>query len=106
MTWVAGTSKDSELFMRLVFPLGWDYPEAKRIHLILDNYGIHKSQFTKFVLASCEGKVRLHFLPPYCPDENRIERVWLDMHANVTRNHQYHTMVELMKEVRYWLRKR
>ena len=106
LTWVEGTSKDSELFMRLVFQLGWDYPEAKRIHLILDNYGIHKSQFTKFVLASCEGKVRLHFLPPYCPDENRIERVWLDLHANVTRNHQCQTMAELMKEVRHWLRKR
>jgi transposase len=105
LSWVEGESKDSELFVRLVFQLGWDYPEAKRIHLILDNYGIHKSQFTKLVLASCEGKVRLHFLPPYCPDENRIERVWLDLHANVTRNHQCTTMRELMKEVRHWLRK-
>lgn len=106
LTWVEGTSKDSELFMRLVFQLGWDYPEAKRIHLILDNYGIHKSCFTKLVLSRCEGKVRLHFLPPYCPDENRIERVWLDLHANVTRNHQCRTMEELMSEVRYWLRLR
>jgi transposase len=105
LTWVEAESKDSELFMRLVFQLGWDYPEAKRVHLILDNYGIHKSQFTKLVLASCDGKVRLHFLPSYCPDENRIERVWLDLHANVTRNHQCETMDELMKEVRYWLRK-
>jgi transposase len=92
--------------MRLVFQLGSDYPGVKRIHLILDNYGIHKSQFTKLVLASCDGKVRLHFLPPYCPDENRIERVWLDLHANVTRNHQCLTIEALMKEVRHWLRKR
>ena len=49
--------------------------------------------------------MRLHFLPPYCPDENRIERIWLDLHANVTRNHQCQTMDELMKEVRHWLRK-
>ena len=105
LTWVEGESKNSELFMRLVFQLGWDYPEAKRIHLIVDNYGIHKSHFTKLLLAQCEGKVRLHFLPPYCPDENRIERVWLDLHANVTRNHQCRTMDELMKEVRHWLRK-
>lgn len=105
LTWVEGESKNSELFMRLVFQLGWDYPQAKRIHLILDNYGIHKSQFTKLVLASCDGKVRFHFLPPYCPDENRIERVWLDLHANVTRNHQCETMNEVMREVRHWLRK-
>lgn len=105
LTWVEGESKNSELFMRLVFQLGWDYPGAKRIHLILDNYGIHKSHFTKLMLAQCDGKVRLHFLPPYCPDDNRIERVWLDLHANVTRNHQCASMDGLMKEVRYWLRK-
>jgi transposase len=105
LTWVEGESKDSELFVRMVFQLGREYPHAQRIHLILDNYGIHKSQFTKMVLASCKGKVRLHFLPPYCPDEDRIERVWLDLHANVTRNHQCQTIDELMKEVRHWLRK-
>jgi transposase len=105
LTWVEGESKDSELYIRLIFRLGREYPEAKRIHLICDNYGIHKSQFTKLVIASCGGRVRVHFLPPYCPDENRIERVWLDLHANVTRNHQCKTMDELMAEVRYWLRK-
>ncbi len=104
LTWVEGRSKDSELFMDLIFQLGRDYPQAKRVHLIVDNYSIHKSQFTKLVLVSCDGKVRLHFLPPYCPDENRIERVWLDLHANVTRNHQSATMDDLMKEVRRWLR--
>jgi len=104
LSWVEGKAKNSELFMRLIFQLGWDYPEAKRIHLIVDNYGIHKSNFSKMVLAHCDGKVRLHFLPPYCPDENRIERVWLDLHANVTRNHQCATMNELMNEVRAWLR--
>ena len=90
--------------MELMFQLGRDYPQAKRVHLIVDNYSIHKSQFTKLILASCDGKVRLHFLPPYCPDENRIERVWLDLHANVTRNHQCANMDDLMKEVRRWLR--
>ena len=105
LTWVEGESKDSELFVRLVFRLGRAYPTAKRVHLILDNYGIHKSQFTKMVVASCQGKVRLHFLPPYCPDEDRIERVWLDLHANVTRNHQCETIEELMKEAHDWLRK-
>ncbi len=24
-----------------------------------------------------------HFLPPYCPSANRIERVWWDVHAEV-----------------------
>lgn len=105
LTWVAGESKNSELFIRLVFQLGRDYRGAKRVHLILDNYSIHKSQYTKLILAGCAGKVRLHFLPPYCPDENRIERVWLDLHANVTRNHQCTDIDGLLVEVRLWLRK-
>lgn len=105
LTWVEGNSKNSELFMSLIFALGREYDGAKRLHLIVDNYSIHKSQFTKLVLASCMGKVRLHFLPPYCPDDNRIERVWLDLHANVTRNHDCPTMRDLMVEVRRWLRK-
>jgi transposase len=104
LTWVESTSKDSELFVRLVFQLGKDYPEAKRVHLILDNFSIHKSNFTKMVKSRCDGKVRFHSLPPYCPDENRIERVWCDLHRNVTRNHQCNTIHELMKEVHHWLR--
>lgn len=105
LTWAEGESKNSELFMHLILALGRHYQEASRIHLIVDNYSIHKSAFTEMILSQCAGKVRLHFLPPYCPDENRIERVWLDLHANVTRNHQCKNIKELMKEVRYWLRK-
>ena len=57
-------------------------------------------------LARLNGRVVLHFLPPYCPDHNRIERVWRDLHANVTRNHQCRTMKELMTEVYHWLKRR
>jgi transposase len=52
------------------------------------------------------GKIKLHFLPPYCPDYNKIERVWQDLHANVTRNHREPDMTTLMEAVRYYLRKR
>jgi transposase len=45
-------------------------------------------------------------LPPYCPDHNKIERVWQDLHANVTRNHRQPNMTALMEAVRYYLRKR
>jgi transposase len=45
----------------------------------------------------------LHFLPPYCPDANRIERVWQDRHANVTRNHRCKTMVRLLDNARRYL---
>lgn len=107
LTWVAADYKNSQLFILQLWQLiGRDYPHAKRIHLILDNYRIHSSLQTKAALARLNGRVVLHFLPPYCPDHNRIERVWRDLHANVTRNHQCRTMKELMAEVHHWLRKR
>src|SRR5207302_10142487 len=62
--------------------------------------------FRSLALANFASRVRLHFLPPYSPDENAIERVWQDLHANVTRNHRCPDMAALMREVRYYLRKR
>jgi transposase len=107
LTWVEAEHKNSQLFILQLWQLiGRDYPKAKRIHLILDNYRIHSSLQTKAALARLNGRVVLHFLPPYCPDHNRIERVWRDLHANVTRNHQCRTMRELMAEAYHWLEKR
>lgn len=107
LTWVEADYKNSQLFILQLWQLiGRDYPQAKRIHLILDNYRIHSSFQTQAALARLNGRIVLHFLPPYCPDHNRIERVWRDLHANVTRNHRCRSMNELMKEVNYWLKKR
>ena len=107
VTWVAGQRKTSYLFLDLLDELVRRYPRARRLHLILDNYRIHKSDIVLAALRGyLAGKVHLHFLPPYCPEHNKIERVWQDLHANVTRNHTCAGMPELMGEVRYYLRKR
>jgi transposase len=104
--WVEGDKKDAWLFMDLLKELTVVYAHARVIHVILDNYKIHSSHVIAIALAHFACRVRLHFLPPYCPDYNRIERLWQDVHANVTRNHQCSGMTELMGEVRYYLRKR
>jgi transposase len=107
LTWVEAERKDSQLFILQLWQLiGRDYPNAKRIHLILDNYRIHSSFQTQAALARLNGRVVLHFLPPYCPDHNRIERVWRDLHDNVTRNHQCRNMKQLMAEAYHWLKKK
>ena len=38
--------------------------------------------------------------------KGHIERVWQDLHANVTRNHRCQTMEELMVQVKVYLRAR
>jgi transposase len=104
--WVESDRKNSWLFWDLLHKLTVVYAQAKVIHVILDNYGIHSSKIALVALANFAARVRLHFLPPYSPDENAIERVWQDLHANVTRNHTCANMTALLREVRYYLRKR
>jgi transposase len=104
--WAEGDRKTSDLFLALLDKLLALYEHAKAIHVILDNYRIHSSQIVGVALAGYAARIRLHFLPPYCPDHNKIERIWQDLHAAVTRNHQRPTMTKLMQDVRYYLRKR
>jgi transposase len=108
LTWVEGDRKNSLLFLDLLYKLVTEtYRIARRVHLILDNYGIHDSQQVRLALKSdASSKIKLHFLPPYCPDHNRIERIWKDLHDNVTRNHRCAGMEELMIEVRFYLKGR
>jgi transposase len=95
--------KGAALFCELLRLLATHYPRARRIHLIVDNYGVHKSHAVGRLLDALGGRVVLHFLPPYCPDANRIERVWQDLHANVTRNHRCKTINHLLANARRYL---
>ncbi|MFO0837543.1 MAG: transposase [Phycisphaerae bacterium] len=70
------------------------------------NFRIHHSPITQTALRSRGDRIRLHFLPPYCSDAYRIERLWLDLHAEVTRNHQQPTMDQLMRQVWRFIRRR
>lgn len=106
LVWVEGYRKDSLLFVRLMEKLLRTYSSARVIHVVLDNYRIHTSQITKRALADLGGRIVFHFLPPYCPDENKIERLWQDLHGNVTRNHRCRNMAALMDRVRRYLHRR
>jgi transposase len=104
LVWTAGDRKNSLLFLWLLWELLQAYPKARLIHVIVDNYSIHSTQQVKLALQTEVGqRLRLHFLPPYCPDDNRIERTWQDLHANVTRNHRCRRMSDLMHNVRRYL---
>lgn len=96
VVWVRGERKDSALFVSLLRALVSRYAAFKRIHLILDNYCIHKSKTTCMELQRLQEKIQLHFLPPYCPKANKMELVWLHLHENVTCNHRCQSIEELL----------
>ena len=103
---VAGERKNSMLFLSMLGRLLKAYPNAKMIHVVLDNFRIHSSKQVQAWIKQHGHRIRLHFLPPYCPDDNKIERNWRDLHAAVTRNHTCKSIEELMAEVERWLNER
>jgi transposase len=102
LVWVGSWNKNSSLFIALLERLEQVYPDATTIYLFLDNYSIHDSAQTRRWLAD-HPRIKCVFLPPYSPDHNRIERLWQDLHANVTRNHRFPTMEALCEAVARWL---
>ena len=102
VVWVGGLRKDSELFIANLAALEQAYPKAKRLVLILDNYGVHKSRAVAAWLAE-HPKFELLFQPAYHPWVNRIERLWKAMHDTVTRNHRCRTIEQLCAQVARFL---
>lgn len=104
VTYTHGPSKNSDLFIDLLTVLRQRYRRSPVIHLILDNYIIHKSQKALRALEHFNGRIQLHFLPPYSPESNKIEPLWKQLHDHVTRNHQHKTMMSLFAEAELFLR--
>lgn len=104
LVWIAGQRRNSELFLGFLRRVRAVHPDAKRIHIILDNCRAHSSlKVNKALEEEFEGAIVLHFLPPYCPQHNPIERLWGELHANVTRNHRCKTIEQLMAHVERFL---
>jgi transposase len=104
--WVGNGRKNSYLFLLLLRRLREAFPRARKLHVILDNYGIHSSTLVQRALTEeFGGRIVLHFLPPYSPKHNRIERLWRELHANVTRNHRCRALSELLHNVEIFLRR-
>lgn len=98
-----GPKKNSNLFIESLDVIRRAYRRARTIHLVLDNYIIHKSRRTLDALEAMDGRIRLHFLPPYSPDDNPIEGLWKQLHDHVTRNHRHKTMESLWNNVETFL---
>lgn len=106
MVWAMSESNDSDLLEVLLRMVADRYRGWDTIHLVMDNYSTHHSNQTDAIIDEFDGKLQRHFLPKYCPEANPIERVWWDLHDNVTRNHRCDSLEELLEEVYDYLRTR
>lgn len=64
------------------------YPDYnKTVHVILDGAGYHRSQLVKDWAEVVN--IKLHYLPPYSPNLNPIERMWKVMNEHARNNHYF-----------------
>ena len=104
LIWTDGPKKNSGLFIALLKKLLTRYADKRVVHVILDNFKIHKSRQVWAWMRQHGARIRLHFLPPYSPDDNRIEAaVWTPMHKAVTYNHRENDIADLVANVKAWL---
>jgi hypothetical protein len=68
--------KDSQTFIQfLEYLLVACFPTQK-IVLVMDNASYHRSKTVQAALSLFEPRVRVFWLPKYCPTLNPIERFW------------------------------
>lgn len=71
------------------------YKTSKCIHVILDGAGYHRSEVVR-TEAKKRG-IKLHYLPPYSPNLNPIERLWKVMNEHA-RNSQYFATAKAFRQ--------
>lgn len=77
---------NKESIARFLMGLREHYPLEKKIHLILDGAAYHRANLVKDI--AWIYNIQLHYLPPYSPNLNPIERLWKVMNEQV-RNDVY-----------------
>ncbi|MFP2957457.1 hypothetical protein ACLEPN_06395 [Myxococcus sp. 1LA] len=88
--------------------------QARRIRIILDNASVHSSKKALQAIAQLgwsaeattsltQGGRRAPLSAAVLPRGNLIERVWLNLHANVTLTHRCRTIALFMDRVHGYL---
>jgi len=69
-----------------------NHSEKCKIHIIWDNAGYHSDNALQEFARNLA--IELHYLPPYSPNLNPIERLWKIMHEKVSANKYYETFAD------------
>ena len=80
------------------------YPGKRMIHLFLDNARYHHAKLVQAWLARPECRIKLHFIPAYCPHLDPIERLWGLMHKHITHNRCYERFADFRDAILTFLR--
>ena len=94
---------NSDSMMQYFVKLRGDYILAPKIHLILDNGSYNTSAKTKD--SAEKYGIVLHYLPPYSPNLNPIERLWKVMNEYTRNNRFFVNAKEFREKIMYFFEK-
>ena len=77
---------DAASTIRLLESIEAMYPGLALMHVFPGNARYHHARLVRAWLERPGCRIKLHFVPPYCPHLNPIERLWGVMHRHVTHN--------------------
>ena len=97
---------DATSTIRLLEAIAAFYPMLALIHVFLDNARYHHAKLVQEWLARPGCRIKLHFIPSYCPHLNPIERLCGLMHRNVTHNKCYATCAQFADATLAFLREK
>lgn len=96
---------DAESTIALLSAIERQFPAMRCIHVFVDNARCHRSHAVRNWLGRPGCRITLHFVPPYCPHLNPIERLWGAMHKALTHNRCCATFRAFQTEVLTFLRR-
>ena len=74
------------------------YASMEIIHIVIDRAGYHRSQ--EVVEAAEKLEIKLHYLPPYSPNLNPIERLWKVMNEHARNNKYFSCKKEFRRKIK------
>ena len=101
---IEATTIDALSTIALLMAIALMYPTKRLIHVFLDNARYHHAVLVQQWLARPGCRIKVHYIPSYCPHLDPIERLWGLMHRHVTHNRGYATYNDFCRSVLHFLR--
>jgi len=93
---------NGESSLRLFRKIEKRHPDAKEIHIFVDNATYYKSKWLKEQLKGT--KITLHYLPGYSPNLNVIERLWKFFKKKILYNQYYEKFEDFLASCKNFFR--
>ena len=74
------------------------YSSENKLHIILDQAGYHRSEDLRKKAKTLN--IEFHYLPPYSPNLNPIERLWKVMNEQVRNNYCFSSAKEFREKIK------